>query len=300
MTWEAVDERDPDTTHVVEVHPDCVQVLSRGDARTYALVAGEIGVGKWTTSPAGTVLVLGTKQRFRVGARDAHYRYETRAPEARVEATLDADAFHDLMRALQAAWRARHTPGGGYRGAPARSSVTRQYFALHRVSRWVPVCTALALLAIVTIALGPRTAVQLFGAVVMGVWLCVLLVARIAAEIELRRPSWSLEIEDGRARIRRGKRTRLDVPLAEARFDFAAQPYEVGLTVPGRRYRLLSTRYRHLPLGVFQPLNVLFIDPDALPFLWSVVAPQPELASAPIRGSVPVASDTAAIPRRDG
>ena len=84
MTWEAVDERDPDTTHVVEVHPDCVQVLSRGDARTYALVAGEIGVGKWTTSPAGTVLVLGTKQRFRVGARDAHYRYETRAPEARV------------------------------------------------------------------------------------------------------------------------------------------------------------------------------------------------------------------------
>ena len=49
-----------------------------------------------------------------------------------------------------------------------------------------------------------------------------------------------------------------------------------------------------------EPLNVLFIDPDALPFLWSVVAPQPELASAPIRGSVPVASDTAAIPRRDG
>jgi hypothetical protein len=274
MAWEAVDARDPERTHLVEIHPDHVSVESDSQVRTYSFAAGEIGVGKWTGSSPGTLLELGAKGPFRIGAVNVHYSYETRAPNSKVDATLDAEAFHVLLQELQRAWRTRHAAGGSYRAARERAS-TRQYFALHRVSRWVSVVTALTPFVAGGCLLGLSLLKQLFFLIAPGVGFAVLVVARVAAEIELRWPSYSLAIEDGWLRIRRGKRIIVEGSLAETRFNFTLQPYCVGLTLPdGRRYQLDSRRrIAHFPFGVFEPLDVLFIDPAALPFLWSVVAP---------------------------
>ncbi|MEZ4223063.1 MAG: hypothetical protein R3B13_19120 [Polyangiaceae bacterium] len=279
MTWSAVDLGDEAAPVTIELDHECLRVARGASIREFALDSARVGVAKWVRSPPGAVLVLGDGQPLRIGAVGAHYRYESREPCSEVDATLTKEEFQDLMSALQAAWKARYDTGGGYRVRRDIPNLTRQYFDLYRVSRWVAVFASGLVLGVAWTLLGWKQLLSMLSLAFAGISLLVVASLRLAAELQLRRPSYALEIVDGLLRVRRGKKTLGEAPLGSMKFAFDVRPDEATIVFPdGRNYRLISRRRtRYLPLGFFPPADVLFIDPETLPLLRAAVSdPAPE------------------------
>ncbi len=291
MSWRAKDARTARMTHVLEIGLAGVRLESGGQVREFPLHAEEIGVAKWMHSPPGSTLVLGAKDPFCVGATGAHYGYESRAPRTEVDATLSESEFHELMRDLQSAWRSHHAAGDGYRArralptvhAAGVSPVSR--FTLGHLGRHHrPVCRGL-------VRGRTETASGHGWAFVRRTCAAADWALRVAARLELRRPSYSLLLEGDRVYIKHGLRTLAEARLAEVEFRFDGMPDEARVSFPGgRSYRLISRlRYRQLPFGVFPNRERLFLDRTVIPLLQNVLRASSEVRPSP--GRVRVVAD---------